>query len=195
MKVGIISDLHGYPDRFRKALEFIKDSDMILCAGDILYHGPRNPILEGYNPMELVEEIKGCTVPMLIARGNCDAEIDLTLTGPQVFTPVIVYDNCGTRFMMMHGHDVEFERLKEIARVYKVKVMVTGHTHVRMLKKEDETLFVNPGSVGVPKGDGQPSIAVYEDGEISFINIETGKRIDMLMNTDVINGIKDRQKE
>ncbi|HBG39579.1 MAG TPA: phosphodiesterase, partial [Clostridiaceae bacterium] len=48
MKIGIISDLHGYPEQFKKAINILKGSDMILCAGDILYHGPRNPILEGY---------------------------------------------------------------------------------------------------------------------------------------------------
>lgn len=179
MKVGIISDLHGYPEKFKKAMEFIRDSDIILCAGDVLYHGPRNPILNGYNPMGLVEDIKSCNTPMLITRGNCDADIDMMVTGLQVFTPVVVYDNSGTRFMMMHGHDIEHQRLKEVARIYKVNVMITGHTHVRLLKEEDGTIFVNPGSIGVPKGDGQPSIAVYEDGSISFINIDTGKRINM----------------
>jgi predicted phosphodiesterase len=62
--------------------------------------------------------------------------------------------------------------------------MVTGHTHVRMLKMVDGAIFINPGSIGVPKGDGQPSIAIYEDGNISFINIDTGKTIDMITDED-----------
>jgi putative phosphoesterase len=184
MKVGIISDLHGYPEKFRKALEFIKDSDIILCAGDVLYHGPRNPILEGYDPVGLAEEIKRCTTPMLIANGNCDAEVDMMLTDMTLFTPVVLYDNNSTRFMVMHGHDMKFDKLREIARRYKVNVMVTGHTHVRMLKKVDGVIFINPGSIGVPKGDGQPSIAIYEDGNVSFINIDTGKTIDMITDED-----------
>lgn len=179
MKVGIISDLHGYPERFRKALDFIRDSDMILCAGDVLYHGPRNPILDGYNPMEIAEEIKNCTTPMLIARGNCDAEIDMEVTGFKVFVPIVLYDNNGVRFMMTHGHDIEFDKLKKMAKAYRADVMITGHTHVRLLKEEDGTIFVNPGSIGVPKGDRQPSIAVYEDGNIRFINIDTGKMINI----------------
>ena len=184
MKVGIISDLHGYPEKFMKAISFIKDVDIILCAGDILYHGPRNPILDGYNPAALVEELKKCGIPMLIARGNCDAEIDMALLELHVFTPTVVYDNSGTRFMVIHGHDIEFDKLKEIARGYKVNVMITGHTHIRSLIKQDGVIFINPGSIGVPKGDGQPSIAIYEDGEISFINTDTGKRIDMLLDTE-----------
>ncbi|HAZ38042.1 MAG TPA: phosphodiesterase, partial [Clostridiaceae bacterium] len=58
MKIGIISDLHGYPEQFKKAINILKGSDMILCAGDILYHGPRNPILEGYRSEEHTSELQ-----------------------------------------------------------------------------------------------------------------------------------------
>lgn len=177
MKVGIISDIHGYPERFKKAMEYIKDSDMVLCAGDMLYHGPRNPILEGYNPQELAKELSGLTIPMLTSRGNCDAEVDMMVLDAPLFTPCAIYDNSGVRFMVMHGHDVDDEKLEKIAQYYKIDVMVTGHTHIRKLEKKGATIFVNPGSISVPKGDGQPSIAVYEDGRITFINILTGEKI------------------
>ena len=42
MKIGIISDIHGYPEKFINALTYFEHCDMILCAGDVLYHGPRN---------------------------------------------------------------------------------------------------------------------------------------------------------
>jgi hypothetical protein len=38
--------------------------------------------------------------------------------------------------------------------------------------------MVNPGSPSVPKGDGIPSIAVFEDGEIKFINVNNGNIIE-----------------
>jgi predicted phosphodiesterase len=36
---------------------------------------------------------------------------------------------------------------------------------------------MNPGSVSVPKEDNIASVAVYENGEITFINVETGENI------------------
>jgi putative phosphoesterase len=57
--------------------------------------------------------------------------------------------------------------------------MITGHTHIRKYEKHNEIVYLNPGSIGVPKGDGIPSLAVYEDGEIKIINIENGEIINI----------------
>jgi putative phosphoesterase len=178
MKIGIISDIHGYPDKFKKALKTMGDCHMILCAGDILYHGPRNPILDGYDPQGLAEEISKNEIPMLIARGNCDAEVDIMVLKLPIYTPAVLYEVDDIRFMVIHGHDVNQEKLIEIARIYKVNIMVTGHTHIRSYEVIGDTVFINPGSIGVPKGDGIPSAAMFEKGIIRFLNIENGDVIE-----------------
>ena len=39
MKIGVISDTHGHEQRFAKAVDkFFNDADLILHAGDVLYH-------------------------------------------------------------------------------------------------------------------------------------------------------------
>jgi putative phosphoesterase len=178
LKIGIISDIHGYPEQFKKALDIFEGCSMILCAGDILYHGPRNPILSGYDPQGLAAMISENRIPMLISRGNCDAEVDMMVLKLPILSPAVVYEVDGTRFMVMHGHDVDENRLSEIADIYKVDIMITGHTHVRKWEKKDGILFINPGSVGVPKGDGLPSAAVFEDNIVRFINIENREIIE-----------------
>lgn len=178
MKIGILSDIHGYPEKFKKAMSLMNDCSMILCAGDILYHGPRNPILEGYNPAGLVEEILKNKIPMLIANGNCDAAVDLMVLNLPLYTPVIIYEVDGLRFMVLHGHDVDGKGLLAIAQAYKIDIMISGHSHIRNFEIVRDTVFINPGSIGVPKGDGIPSIAIYENREISFVNIETSEIIE-----------------
>jgi uncharacterized protein len=178
MKIGIISDIHGYPENFKKALMHFEGCDMILCAGDVLYHGPRNPILEGYNPQALVNEISKNQVPMLIARGNCDAEVDLMVLDLPMIPQFFVYEKENIRFVVAHGHDVDEGKLRDIGRLYKADIVVTGHTHVRKYEAFLDTLYINPGSISVPKGDGIASIAIFEDGVIKFINIEDGKIIE-----------------
>lgn len=178
MRIGIISDLHGYPDKFKMALKAMGDCHMILCAGDILYHGPRNPILKGYAPQELAEEISKNQIPMLTARGNCDADVDMMVLKLPLFTPAVLYEVDGKRFMVMHGHDIDQEKLMEIAEIYKIDIMITGHTHIRSCAVAKNTVFINPGSTGVPKGDGIPSAAVFENGVITFINIENCETIE-----------------
>ncbi len=38
----------------KKALNVLSDCDVLLHGGDVLYHGPRNDIPEGYNPKNLL---------------------------------------------------------------------------------------------------------------------------------------------
>lgn len=178
MKIGLISDIHGYPSKFKRAIEILNDADAILCAGDILYHGPRNPILEGYNPQGLIEEIQNLNKPLIIARGNCDAEVDLMVLDYPVFTPVVFYEKDGVKFMVNHGHEYSDEEIKKMIDRFNIHIMVLGHTHIRSFERYNNSIIVNPGSISVPKGDGIPSLAYYQDGEIVFLNSETGEVIE-----------------
>lgn len=177
MKIAILSDIHGYPERFKKSLEYFNGCDIILCAGDVLYHGPRNPILDGYNPKALVDEIKKCPIPILISRGNCDAEVDLMVLDLPMISEYIVYEKDGTRFIMTHGHKQDDFGLEKIASIYKADIIITGHTHIRKYLTKDNVTYINPGSISVPKGDGIPSVCIYEDGKFTFIDISTGKNL------------------
>ena len=55
MKLLIASDLHGSLAYAKKLIEiYTKDSyDHLVLLGDILYHGPRNPLPMDYNPKEV----------------------------------------------------------------------------------------------------------------------------------------------
>jgi uncharacterized protein len=178
MKIGIISDIHGYPEKFTKALTYFEHCDMILCAGDVLYHGPRNPILEGYNPQALAQKISENKIPMLIARGNCDAEVDIMVLNLPMISEYVVYEKDNIRFIVTHGHNLNEDKLKEIGKIYKANIVITGHTHIRKCEIHQDTLYINPGSISVPKGDGIPSIAVFENGVVKFINSENGEIIE-----------------
>lgn len=51
-KIGFISDTHGGIDETLRALEVLKDCEIIYHLGDVLYHGPRNALPSDYNPKE-----------------------------------------------------------------------------------------------------------------------------------------------
>ena len=57
MRYMIISDIHGSSLFLEKALDIFKKQnyDFLIILGDILYHGPRNPIPEGHNPQAVVK--------------------------------------------------------------------------------------------------------------------------------------------
>ena len=51
--IGFISDTHGGIDETLRALDVLKDCDVIYHLGDVLYHGPRNALPNDYNPKEI----------------------------------------------------------------------------------------------------------------------------------------------
>ena len=57
MKLFIASDIHGSAKYCRLMLEAFnrENADKLLLLGDILYHGPRNPLPEEYSPKEVAE--------------------------------------------------------------------------------------------------------------------------------------------
>ena len=56
MKLMIASDLHGSAHYTKQLLDAYgqEQPDKLLLLGDILYHGPRNDLPEGYAPKEVI---------------------------------------------------------------------------------------------------------------------------------------------
>lgn len=82
MRLLIASDLHGSLD----SLRFLCDTaqrlspDMLVLLGDLVYHGPRNPLPGGYDTRSVLEELDRLNhlpCPVTAVRGNCDAEVDI----------------------------------------------------------------------------------------------------------------------
>ena len=90
MKWMIASDLHGsafYCKKMIKAFERER-ADRLLLLGDLLYHGPRNDLPEGYAPKEVIPLLNSLKPELLCVRGNCDAEVDqMVLEFPVPFAP------------------------------------------------------------------------------------------------------------
>jgi len=162
MKILIASDLHGSVTAFQKVLENEPNCDMVLLLGDYLYHGPRNPLPDGYNPKAMAELINSLSNAVLV-KGNVDASIDEELI-KWPMSPLVHLVFCDgiarkdIHVLAHHGHNIE------IPKLYKVQMVVSGHTHVKVLEYDpDEGVFrLNPGSPSLPK-DGVPSYAVMLD--------------------------------
>lgn len=176
MKIGIISDTHGHEMAWQKAWEKqFQNADMILHAGDILYHGPRNPMKEDYNPAGLVQRINTCPVPVIIARGNCDSSVDASCLELPVEAPYAYVVAEGLRIIITHGDTVMSDAEKDaMARHLRADLFISGHIHTTLLEKRGQTVFLNPGSAALSKReDGRNTFAVLQDGEIRIYDIDT----------------------
>lgn len=177
MRIGVISDTHGSLIAWQKALKILQDVDLILHAGDVLYHGPRNPLPEGYQPAELAEELKHCPIPLMIVQGNCDCEVDQMVLSIPIQSPYLITDQPVGRILLTHGHRYNEEQVTELSARYKIDIWISGHTHVPVLKKQGDTILLNPGSTSLPKGEElHTGVAIINSEKIELIDLDT-KRV------------------
>ena len=179
MKIGVVSDTHGCLDNWHKIFsKYFFDADLIIHAGDVLYHGPRNAIPSEYNPKELAEVLNKMNIPMLIACGNCDAEVDTMVLNIPLQSPYInAYIN-GLTIIATHGHHLNnLSRLLQ-AKSLNANIFITGHTHIPELYEEENIIFLNPGSPGMSKTENKHgTIALITDTSVDIIDIVTEEKI------------------
>ena len=176
MKIGIVSDTHGCVHTWRRVFSFLQDADLILHAGDVLYHGPRNTIPAEYQPAELVKELNSCPVPLVFAAGNCDAEVDGMVLEAPIQNPFAFVQWEGLRIFLSHGHRQSVAEKEALAKKYKVHLFIEGHTHLPVLEKKDACIFLNPGSPCMPKTlEKRGTFAVLENDSLSIRYVDTGE--------------------
>ncbi|SCJ18469.1 Phosphodiesterase yfcE [uncultured Clostridium sp.] len=185
MKIGVMSDTHGSLVYFEKALEVLSDCDILLHAGDVLYHGPRNDLPKGYNPKGVISKINELD-NILIARGNCDADVDQMVINHPIQGPYVLSQFGETRILINHGYvDSKEETIKK-AKSMGADILILGHTHVKELFVDENLIVINPGSTSIPK-DGSHSVATIDiiqthdelDLDINLIDINTKEVINL----------------
>jgi putative phosphoesterase len=175
MRIGIISDTHGSLSCWQKVMSTIfQDVDLIIHAGDLLYHGPRNPLPEDYQPRALAEAVNNLAVPLVIVRGNCDAEVDQMMIHWPLQSPYAFIQIENLRILVNHGHTLSLNEREAQAQKYKVHLFVFGHTHIPLLEKREGVIYLNPGSLSLPKDNWEPTVALLENGVVHLISVSTG---------------------
>ncbi len=163
MNFLIASDIHGSEDAARRISELYHSGefDNLLLLGDLLYHGPRNDLPQSYNPKAVIAILSELKDHIIAVRGNCEAEVDqMVLPFPVLAETAIIFAD-SLRIFATHGHIYTPEKHPE-----GIDAFFYGHTHIPELEKRNGVIYLNPGSVSIPKGGFTPSYAVYSSGEI-----------------------------
>ena len=181
MKIGVMSDTHGYHERVKLAMEkFFADADLILHAGDVLYHGPNNPNYKGddYNPKALANFINASKIPFVIARGNGDSEVDQLVLETPIQAPYAYVFAGGKRIVVTHGHTLPTAADKsDMANHLHADIFITGHIHTSVLEERGKTIFLNPGTVSPylsNRADKKTSVAIITDEKIQILDLDSG---------------------
>ncbi|TGG87020.1 phosphodiesterase [Geotoga petraea] len=167
LKLGVISDVHGSSEYLVKALKSIGIVDRYLLLGDVLYHGARNDLPEGYNPKKVIALLKDKQFSFI--TGNCDSQIDhhvLNIPEP-IYYKTESYNDIN--IFMTHGWTPKIQEAIEMAKELKCNVLLYGHTHIPEFTKNNGIYVINPGSISLPKEDSKHTAIRIEIGNNKYI--------------------------
>ncbi|MGQ9455160.1 MAG: phosphodiesterase [Armatimonadota bacterium] len=181
MKIGVVSDTHGNIEAWKKVLAHLEGADIILHAGDVLYHPPRLGWMEGYDIPSMAEALNSSKTPIVIAQGNCDSQVYEELLRMPVQSPYAIVQFDRMRIVVNHGHLLTKSAMFDLASRYGAEFFIFGHTHIPVLEERDGIILMNPGSPAIPKleidGRPIPSVGVITDTAARIINIEDGSNV------------------
>lgn len=167
----IASDIHGSEYYCKKMLGCLEkeQADRLILLGDILYHGPRNDLPKEYCPKAVIALLNQQKDKILCVRGNCEAEVDqMVLEFPVMADYAIIF--CGSRMMFVtHGHLFNENNLPPMN---KGDILLHGHTHILAAENRESYVYLNPGSVSIPKNGNVPSYMIYEDDCFTIKDLE-----------------------
>ncbi|WP_141402838.1 phosphodiesterase [Kosakonia sacchari] len=170
MKLMFASDIHGSLPATERVLELFAQSDArwLVILGDVLNHGPRNALPEGYAPAQVAECLNEQASRIVAVRGNCDSEVDQMLLTYPITAPwqqVLLPER---RLFLTHGHLFGPDDEPPLAAG---DVLVYGHTHIPVAEKRGDIFHFNPGSVSIPKGGFAASYGMLEEDVLRVITL------------------------
>lgn len=180
MKYVIISDVHGDAECLQRALGRFEEeqADVLVLLGDLLYHGPRNPIPAGYAAANCADLLNAYADRIIAVTGNCDADVDQMLLNFPIGAPYMILPmEEGYRVVITHGHIP-----REALYLHPGELLIHGHTHLLKAEREQDGYVANPGSISLPKGGNPASYATLEGRTfiIKTLDGEEIKRLDIV---------------
>lgn len=173
MKLMVASDIHGSAYYCKMLLDsFEKENpDKLILLGDILYHGPRNDLPKEYAPKQVIEMLNNHKNKIMCVKGNCDAQVDqMVLDFPILSDYAVIFDGCHLLYAT-HGHTYNELTPPPISNN---EILLCGHTHVPKIIEKEGFVYMNVGSVSIPKENSPHSYMIIENGEFQWKNLIDG---------------------
>ena len=171
MKWMIASDIHGSAACCEKLLAAFgrEQADRLLLLGDLLYHGPRNDLPQGYAPKEVIAQLSWVKDKVFCVRGNCEAEVDQMVLPFPVLADYCLLEQKGRVIFATHGHHYNLENPPLLQPG---DVLLHGHTHIPAKDNSLGFWYLNPGSVSIPKENSPHSYMTLEDGQFLWKDLD-----------------------
>lgn len=173
VKWMIASDIHGSAYYCRELIRAYNEekADRLLLLGDILYHGPRNDLPRDYAPKEVIAMLNAMRRDILCVRGNCDTEVDQMVLDFPIMAEYAILAVGKRMIFATHGHVFN---AGNPPMLHAGDILLHGHTHVPKCEAHGDYVYMNPGSVSIPKEGSGHGYMILEGDVVTWKTFEGG---------------------
>ncbi len=168
MKILFISDIHGIKTNPPKIKErFIElNCDKLVVLGDLYYIGPRNTMIEGYDIKAVQEFLESFGDKLICIKGNCDSEVDKLVSNFPIINELGLISTINEDLYLTHGHIYNESNWN-----HQNSILIYGHLHIPFIKEIETNIYINPGSISLPKSPSGPSYLFYNEKEFIIYDL------------------------
>ena len=169
MKWMFISDIHGIKTNLPKIKEKMEEyqCDKLVVLGDIYYLGPRNHMYEDHDIPYVKNFLDSYKDKIICMRGNCDSEVDIEVSSFPIMRDLSMVSINGLELYLTHGHIYHEDHWNK-----ENSILIYGHKHVPFIKEKGSNLFINPGSISMPRDGFPPSYMLFDGEEFTIYDID-----------------------
>lgn len=164
MKIMFISDIHGISDNLNKIREKYKElnCNKLVVLGDIY----NNYNYYDSNKDSVQSFLNDYKDNLICVRGNCDSLTDIwdVPVKPVKELDLIKINNLD--IYITHGHIYNEDNWDK-----ENTILIQGHTHIPKINKKGTNIYLNPGSISLPKGGNLPSYLVFNEEKFIIYDI------------------------
>lgn len=163
MRALVISDIHG----IKTNLEIIRNRyidlkcDKLIVLGDIYWGNKDN---KNYNPKYVQKFLQSFYKNLICIKGNCDFKINPEQEPFPIQKDNVI--NITDNIYISHGN-----LYNETNWLVENSILIFGHYHIPFLKKIGNNLYINPGSISLPRSNNLPSYLFIDDFNFVIFDI------------------------
>lgn len=173
MKYLVVSDIHGIKKYAEKINDIVikENIDKIILLGDLYYNGNIYELSKDY--IDIVDIFNKLKDKIICIRGNCDNYKDEEVSEFK-FNDYVILNINNKNFFFTHGHKYNIYNIPN-----EIDVFIFGHLHTGFIRKIDNMLYINSGSISLPRNNTKNSYLIIEDKKIILYDI-SGNIIDSI---------------
>lgn len=171
MKILFISDIHGIDINLNLIENIIEKEkiDKFVVLGDLYYAGPSYNKIYKVNSNNVKNILTKYSGKIICLKGNCDSEVDIKASDFPICDNLALIHIDGLDIYLTHGNKYN---MKNNSKFNKNGILIYGHEHIPYIKRHEKMIYINVGSISLPKDNNKATYMIYENKRFTIYDID-----------------------